>query len=51
MTKKHFITLAKEISFISPISARVLAAEAVANASAQHNNNFDRARFLIACGV
>jgi hypothetical protein len=51
MSKKHFITLAKEISFISPISARVLAAEAVANAAAQHNNNFDRVRFLTACGV
>ena len=51
MSRKHFITLAEQISFISPISARKLAAEAVANAAAQHNSNFDYSRFYAACGV
>jgi len=51
MSRKHFITLAREISFISPISARKLAAEAVAKAASEHNNNFDYNRFYTACGV
>ena len=51
MSRKHFITLAKEISYISPISARKLAAMAVANAAARDNCNFDRNRFYAACGV
>ena len=51
MSRKHFITLAKEISYISDLTARKFAALAVANAAGQHNNNFDRARFYAACGV
>ena len=51
MSKKHFITLAKEISYISDLTARRLAALAVANAAGQHNSNFDRNRFYTACGV
>ena len=51
MSRKHFITLAKEISYISDLTARKLAALAVANAAGQHNNNFDRNRFYTACGV
>lgn len=51
MSRKHFITLAKEISYISDVTARKLAALAVANAAGQHNNNFDRNRFYTACGV
>jgi hypothetical protein len=51
MSRKHFITLAREISYISDETARKLAALAVANAAGQHNSNFDRARFYTACGV
>lgn len=51
MSRKHFIALAKEISYISDETARKLAALAVANAAGQHNNNFDRARFYAACGI
>jgi hypothetical protein len=51
MSRKHFIALAREISYISPISARKLAALAVANAAARDNCNFDRGRFYTACGI
>ena len=51
MSRKHFETLALEISYISDAAARKLAAMAVANASARHNSNFDRTRFYAACGV
>jgi len=51
MSRKHFITLAHEISCISPMSARLLAAIAVAKAAQQHNDRFDQAKFLEACGV
>ena len=51
MSRKHFITLAQEISYISDLGARKLAALAVANAAGQHNGNFDRSRFYAACGV
>ena len=51
MSKKHFITLAQEISYISDLTARKLAALAVANAAGRFNNNFDRVRFYTACGV
>ena len=51
MTKRHFIALAREISEIQDYAARCLAADAVARAAAQFNPNFDRARFLAACGV
>ena len=51
MSRKHFITLAQEISYISDLTARKLAALAVANAAGQHNSNFDRSRFYAACGV
>ena len=51
MTRKHFETLALEISYITDVTARKLAAMAVANASARYNSNFNRTRFLTACGV
>jgi hypothetical protein len=51
MSRKHFITLAAEISYISDMHARRLAALAVANAAGQHNNQFDRGRFYAACGI
>ena len=51
MSRKHFITLAQEISYISDLGARKLAALAVANAAARDNCNFDRSRFYTACGI
>ena len=51
MSRKHFITLAQELCYISDLTARKLAALAVANAAGQHNNQFDRSRFYAACGV
>lgn len=51
MSKKHFIVLAREISYITDLTARKLAAMAVANAAAQANDRFDRSRFYAACGV
>ena len=51
MSRKHFESLAKEISYISDMTARRFAANAVANASCQHNDQFNRARFYAACGI
>ncbi len=51
MSRKHFETLALEISYITDITARRIAAMAVANAGARHNDRFDRSRFYAACGV
>ena len=51
MSRKHFITLAQEISYITDPAARRIAALAVANAAYQHNDRFDRTRFYAACGV
>lgn len=51
MSKKHFIALAREISYITDETARKLAAMAVANAAAQSNDRFDRSRFYAACGI
>jgi len=51
MSRKHFITLAQKISEIQDVQARRIAAEAVADACAEHNNQFNRQRFLEACGV
>ena len=51
MSRKHFETLALEISRIADRGARQLAAEAVAQAARQHNDRFDQGRFFTACGV
>jgi hypothetical protein len=51
MSRKHFITLAEEISHIQDATAREQAAKAVASACYQHNSNFDYSKFLVACGV
>ncbi len=51
MTKKHFIALAGAIREISNPQERERAAQAIANVCASQNSNFDRARFLSACGV
>jgi hypothetical protein len=51
MSRKHFQALADEIRFISDLTARKIAAQAVASACAQCNNRFDYGRFYSACGV
>ncbi|CAB4125630.1 hypothetical protein UFOVP181_467 [uncultured Caudovirales phage] len=51
MSRKHFITLAQEISNIPNMEARLLAAIAVARAAQTHNDRFDQQRFLDACKV
>lgn len=51
MSRKHFVALAQEISKIQDARERQVAAEAVANACAEHNDRFDRQRFLQACGA
>jgi hypothetical protein len=51
MSRKHFITLAKEISGITNMEARLLAAIAVCRAAQTHNDRFDQQRFLDACGI
>ncbi len=59
MTKKHFITLAKNLLACRPDNARsteagkawIAACNGIADTCAASNGNFDRARFLAACGV
>lgn len=51
MTKKHFKALAREIAEIEDMTARKIAALAVARACAQFNPAFNRDLFLIACEV
>jgi len=51
MTRKHFVALASEIASINDDLSRRAAAFAVARACAKFNQNFDRARFLSACGI
>ena len=51
MSRKHFITLADEISKIENMASRLAAALAVAKAAMAHNDRFDTARFLDACKV
>jgi hypothetical protein len=50
MTKKHFIALAAITAAISNESTRRFVAESQANYFASENPNFDRERFLTACG-
>lgn len=55
MTKKHFIAFAKYIKEL-PVKQygageRRDMAEMVAKIAAQHNPNFNRARFFAACGL
>lgn len=49
MTKKHFITLAQEISNIQDRHARNLAADAVARAARQFNPRFNNQKWFDAC--
>jgi hypothetical protein len=51
MSRKHFESLAYEISYISNMEARLQAALAVCKAARQFNNRFDQQRFLDACKV
>ena len=51
MTKKHFIALAVAIRGISNAEERERAARAIADVCAGANSQFDRKRFLRACGV
>ena len=51
MSRRHFEALALEISYITDVQARKLAALAVANAGARSNDRFDRSRFYKACGL
>lgn len=55
MSRKHFEALAAALSAsahrFDSEHDRVVAAETVADTCAHFNPNFDRARFLKACGV
>ena len=51
MSRKHFQASADEIRFISDLTARKIAARAVASACARSNNRFNYERFYTACGV
>ena len=51
MSKKHFEALAEAIASIGDEKARDEAALAVASVCSEFNSNFNRGRFLRACGV
>ena len=60
MTRKHFEALAAELKRVGPAywidatsrdTVHMAAIQAVADVCARFNPNFDRARFLAACGV
>jgi hypothetical protein len=51
MSRKHFIALADAVKGISNPQERERAARAIADVCAGANSNFDRGRFLRACGV
>ena len=57
MTRKHFASLARRLSQVRPRwtsnakrEAWLMAVGAVANACQEHNQSFDRDKFLEACG-
>lgn len=50
MTRRHFVEMARIISE-SPINGRRRLAQEFASMAARENSNFDRARFMDACGV
>lgn len=51
MTKKHFKILAEELLFIQDLEVRWVAAEAVAQACVRLAPNFNREKFMEACGL
>lgn len=51
MSKKHFKVLAEEISLIEDLDARWEAAHAVVRACVRLAPNFDREKFVEACGL
>jgi len=51
MTKKHFIHAAKLISCIPNMEEKIAAARVFYQVAESDNPNFDRERFLAACGL
>lgn len=51
MSRKHFIAMAKEISNIQNVEARKQAANAFASVAITVNSDFNRTRFMEACGL
>ena len=51
MTRKHFIAMAKEISQIDNMAARLQAAISFCRVAQSVNPRFNQAKFLDACGV
>jgi hydroxylamine reductase (hybrid-cluster protein) len=52
MTRKHFDSIAASIRYMTIDSkTRKHVAEAMADTCALHNRNFDRDKFMDACGV
>ena len=51
MNKKILIALAARIAAIESVSARLAAAQAVADVAQQVNPAFDRDRFMAACDL
>lgn len=51
MTRKHFVIIARTVAKIRDMSDRINTAQDLANEFAHVNSNFDRVRFLTACGV
>lgn len=49
MTKQHFIAIASLIHNLGERTTREALANAFANLCAQHNDAFDRERFMLAC--
>jgi hypothetical protein len=50
-TRKHFIAAANAVSKINCLTDRRKTAEHHAQIFAQDNPRFDKARFMLACGV
>ena len=51
MSRKHFVALAESFKHIQDLNARRQAADAVISVAWQLNANFDKQRFLSACGL
>ena len=51
MTKKDFVAIAAGIKLIANPAQRKIAATSMTDTCARSNPNFDRNRFLTACGV